>query len=99
MVEVKLVLRNPSGLHARPAATFVRTAAGLPAAVRVTNLTRDPGRSSAANSLLGILSLGVARGHEILISAEGDGADAAIETLRAAVESGLGEDLGPAEPG
>ncbi|MCC6618843.1 MAG: HPr family phosphocarrier protein [Chloroflexi bacterium] len=99
MAEVKLIVRNPSGLHARPAATFVRAAAGLPAAVRVTNLTRDPDRTSAANSLLGILALGVARGHEILISAEGDQAEAAVEALRALVESGLGEDLGPPEPG
>lgn len=98
MPDVTLPVRNPSGLHARPAALFVKTAAGFSADVQVTNLTRNPDRSAAARSLLGVLALGVSAGHAIRISAEGDDADAAIATLTELVESGLGEEL-EAEPG
>lgn len=91
---VTVTVRNPSGLHARPAAAFVRAAAGLPVEVRVTNLTRDPDRSAAAKSILGVMQLGVAQGHELQLEAEGDGAETALDDLRALIESGLGEPLG-----
>jgi phosphotransferase system HPr (HPr) family protein len=99
MPDVTLRVRNPSGLHARPAALFVKTAAGFAADVRVTNLTRNPEKTVAARSLLGVLGLGVSSGHEIHVSATGDDADAAIAALRDLVESGVGEELAPDAPG
>jgi phosphotransferase system HPr (HPr) family protein len=93
MAEVTIEVRNPSGLHARPAALFVKTAGGLPTAVQVTNLTRDPSRTASARSLLAVLGLGVSSGHRIRISADGEGAEASIEALRRLVEDGLGETL------
>lgn len=99
MPDVTLQVRNPSGLHARPAALFVKTAAGFSADVRVTNLTRNPEKTVAARSLLGVLGLGVSSGHEIRISATGDDAATAIATLRELVESGVGEDIAPESPG
>jgi phosphotransferase system HPr (HPr) family protein len=98
MADVTLQIRNPSGLHARPAALFVKTAGSFAANVQVTNLTRNPDKAAAARSLLGVLGLGVSSGHEIRIAADGEDADAAIETLRELVESGLGEELEPLEP-
>jgi phosphotransferase system HPr (HPr) family protein len=98
MAEVVLEVRNPSGLHARPAALFVKTAGGFTANVRVTNLTRNAEKTAAARSLLGVLGLGISSGHQIRISADGDDADAAIATLRALVESGLGEELSGSAP-
>ncbi len=99
MPDVTLEVRNPSGLHARPAALFVKTAAGFASDVRVTNLSRDPQKAAAARSLLGVLALGVSKGHRLRISAEGDDADDALETLRTLVESGLGEELEPEQTG
>ena len=93
MAETTIHVRNRSGLHARPAALFVKTAGTLPAMVQVTNLTRDPTRSASARSLLGVLGLGVSSGHEIRLSAEGEGADASVDALRRLVEDGLGETL------
>lgn len=98
MAEATLTIRNPSGLHARPAALFVKTAAGFASNVQVTNLTRDPEKSAAARSLLGVMGLGVSSGHEIRITAEGPDADEAVTTLRELVESGLGEELESAPP-
>jgi PTS hybrid protein len=89
--DVTIEVRNRSGLHARPAALFVKTAGRLPAAVQVTNLSRDPSRAVSARSLLAVLGLGVSSGHRIRISAEGEGAEASVEALRQLVEEGLGE--------
>lgn len=93
MADVTLEVRNPSGLHARPAALFVKTAAQFDADVRVTNLTRDAAKAASARSLLAVLALGVSRGHQIRLEADGADAEAAIATLSELVESGLGEAL------
>ncbi|MEO8246499.1 MAG: HPr family phosphocarrier protein [Chloroflexota bacterium] len=93
MPSLTVVLRNPSGLHARPAATFVKAAAAFSADIQVTNLSRDPERGASAKSILGVMQLGVARGHELCIEATGEDADAALERLRSLVDAGLGEDF------
>jgi phosphotransferase system HPr (HPr) family protein len=97
MAETTIEVRNPSGLHARPLATFVKAAAAFAADVQVTNITRNPERSVSAKSMLMLLQLGVTQGHAIRISAQGDDADAAVAALRELVASGLGERL--PEPG
>ena len=94
MAETTIELRNPSGLHARPAATFVKAATGFKSDIRVTNLTRDADKSAAAKSMLGVLGLGVSHGHTIRITAEGEDADEAVKTLGEMVEAGLGEAIG-----
>ena len=92
--EVLLDVRNASGLHARPAAQFVRAASEFNSQIRITNLTRDAERSANAKSLLGILGLGVSPGHRIRITADGDDAEAAVERLARLVESGMGDTSG-----
>ena len=66
----RLAVRNPLGLHARPAARFVQTAAAFDADVEVTNLTTGRGPASA-RSLNRLATLGIRQGHEILVSASG----------------------------
>lgn len=66
------------GLHARPAAVFVRTATGFAAAITVA---RDD-RSADAKSLLEVLQLEAGEGVTITVTAEGDDADAALDALR-----------------
>jgi phosphotransferase system HPr (HPr) family protein len=94
---VRLTVRNPSGLHARPAALFVRTAGAFGARVRVANVTRDK-PATDAKSILGVLALGVSRGHEIELTADGDDAAAALRALTELIETGLGEELPADEP-
>lgn len=93
MAEREIEVRNPSGLHARPAATFVRAAGGFAADVSVVNLTRNPDRSASAKSVLGVMGLAVSAGHRIRISAEGHDADEAVASLAELVAAGLGEDV------
>ncbi len=92
MAEAEIEVRNPSGLHARPAAAFVRAAGAFRADVRVTNLTRD-GREANAKSVLGVMGLGVAQGHRIRIAAEGVDAEEAVAQLTELVGAGLGEEI------
>ena len=86
----RLVVTNPSGLHARPAALFVQTAARFRSAIRVSNATRG-GTGVNAKGILGVLTIGVSSGHEIEISAHGEDQDAALDSLVALVEGGIGE--------
>lgn len=83
--EVVLV-RLPDGvaLHARPAGTFVRAAAGFSAAIEV----EANGKRANAKSILEILGLGADGGTELAISASGEDAAEALAEL-ASVVSGL----------
>jgi phosphocarrier protein len=78
MPERTVSIASSVGLHARPASLFSQAAAK--AGVPVT-LTTKAGKSVNAASILGILSLGIGHGEEVTLSADGDGADAALESL------------------
>lgn len=92
MTAVRLIVRNPSGIHARPAAVFVRTAGRFQSTITITNLTAGKGPVNA-KSILSLMPLGATMGSEIEVVAEGEDADAAIAAIREAVDSGLGETL------
>ena len=80
--EVRLAIPNPLGLHARPAARFVQTAADFDAEVLATNLTTGAG-PARARSLTDVATLGGAQGHELLIRARGPQAQEALTALTA----------------
>jgi phosphocarrier protein HPr len=88
MPEAIVTLTNATGLHARPAKIFARAAAAAAAEVSV----EKDGRRVNAKSVLSVLTLDCHQGDEILISAEGDDADATLAELVALVESKFGED-------
>jgi len=87
---IEVDVRNPSGLHARPAAVFVRAAAAIAAEVRVANVTTGSAEVSA-KSILAVLGLGVSAGHRIRLRVDGDGEAAAVRSLADLVAGGLGE--------
>ena len=76
-------LVNASGLHARPAAEFVKTAAKHDASVRVNGVD--------AKSLLAIMALALPKGAAVTIEASGPDARAAVDALTDLVRSGFGE--------
>ena len=90
MPTIDLVVHNPSGLHARPATLFVETAASYQSRITVENLDRGSAPVDA-KSILFLLTIGVLRGHQIRIPAEGPDADAARAAMAALVRGGLGE--------
>jgi phosphotransferase system HPr (HPr) family protein len=93
LVETRIVVTHEVGLHARPAAMFVQTAGRFASSVRVKNVTTNS-ESIDAKSILGVLTLGVVRGHEISISADGADEKQAIADLRKLVEGNFGESEG-----
>jgi len=90
MVDARVVVTHEVGLHARPAALFVQTANRFTSSVRVRNVTTGS-EPVDAKSILGILTLGVLSGHEILVSAEGPDEGEALRALRALVENGFAD--------
>lgn len=92
MRSIDLLVRNPSGLHARPASLFAEAAARFGAHITVQNLDRG-GPAVDAKSILFVLTTGVQAGHRIRLTAAGPDEAAAIETLRSLVQEGLGETI------
>lgn len=87
---IELVVRNPSGLHARPATLFTQKAAEFGARITVQNLDRGKGPVDA-KSVLMLLTAGVSRDHRIRLTADGADEEMAIRALTELIESGLGE--------
>jgi multiphosphoryl transfer protein len=93
-VTLRLEIRNPLGLHARPAARFVQTTAAFDADVEVTNLTSGRG-PAAGRSLNGIATLGIRQGNEILVTARGPQAEQALAALSELAGRDFDEQAGP----
>ncbi|MDN5917112.1 MAG: HPr family phosphocarrier protein [Pseudonocardia sp.] len=72
------------GLHARPAALFSRAAKETGLAVTIAV---DDGDPVDATSVLRVLTLGVGPGQQVTLSADGDGADDALDHLASLLES------------
>jgi len=85
--EVKLVIRNKVGLHARPAVLFVQAAQGFQSDVRVIK----DGKEGNAKSFKSVLALAVNQNDEVVVRAEGTDADAALAALTKLVEDNFGE--------
>lgn len=88
MPERKVVVASRSGLHARPAAVFVKAAAEQPATVTISTGDGEP---VDASSILSIMTLGVEQGDEVVLSAQGARADEALDALVALLEKDLDE--------
>ncbi|UFS60447.1 dihydroxyacetone kinase phosphoryl donor subunit DhaM [Subtercola endophyticus] len=74
---------NKDGLHARPAAEFVKLANTFPSKVLIN------GKDS--KSLLGIMSLGLIRGTTATLTTDDQEGKPALDSLAALIESGFGE--------
>ncbi len=83
-----VTITNRRGLHARASAKFVTLAATLPVDVQVVK----DGSPVNGTSIMGLMMLGAAMGDMITISAQGDGAEAAVDALANLVEDKFGED-------
>lgn len=85
-----VVIRNPTGLHARPAAVFVREAARFKSTLTIQN--RDTAQPPVdAKGLVALLGAGLARGTNARLTARGEDAAEAIAALSRLVEVGLVE--------
>jgi phosphocarrier protein len=87
MIQREVTITNNSGLHARPATFFIQKANTYRSGVWVV---KDD-RKVSAKSLLGVLSIGIAKGMTITLVADGDDEEAAIKGLIELIESGFND--------
>ncbi len=87
MISREITITNSIGLHARPATFFIQKANSYKCGVWV----EKDDRKVNAKSLLGVLSLGIAKGMTITIIADGYDEEAAIEGICALIDSGFEE--------
>ncbi len=87
MVSQRVVIKNPTGLHLRPAGILCKEA------MKYRSLITFSFRESTANakSVLSVLGACVKCGDEIELVCEGDDETEALQALINAVDSGLGE--------
>jgi len=88
VVERSAPIVNRLGLHARPAAEFVKVANRFQAHI----LVRKDELEVNGKSIMGMMMLAAECGSALLIRAEGDDAEAAVAALLALVAAGFGED-------
>ena len=82
-VEKEITIKNPQGLHARPAALFVQIASKYDAAV---NVSKDKEKVSG-KSIMGILTLGANQNSKIIVEVEGEDAEKILQELEAFLTS------------
>ncbi|MBO4988063.1 MAG: HPr family phosphocarrier protein [Lachnospiraceae bacterium] len=87
MVSQKVVIKNPTGLHLRPAGILCKEA------MQYKSLITFSFNDTTANakSVLSVLGACVKSGDEIELSCDGEDEAEALKALVAAVENGLGE--------
>ncbi len=78
MPERRVVIASGVGLHARPAALFTQAAARQTVPVTIAKPDGDP---VDARSILLVMALDARNGQEVVLRADGDGADAALDEL------------------
>lgn len=87
MVSQKVVIKNPTGLHLRPAGILCKEAMQFKSLITFT--FRD--NTANAKSVLSVLGACVKCGDEVEFVCDGEDEEEALKTLINAIESGLGE--------
>jgi phosphocarrier protein len=89
MVKKEMTITNNIGLHARPATFFIQKANAFKSSIWIE---KDERRVNA-KSLLGVLSLGIAKGMVVTIIADGQDENIAVNELVELVQAGLAEQM------
>jgi len=89
MSERKATVASSSGLHARPAALFAEAAGNAGVEVTIAMDGAPAEDAMDASSILSLMTLGAEHGSTVVLRAEGDGADAALDKLVALLETYL----------
>jgi len=91
-----VTVRNPQGLHARPADILVRTASSYQSIILIG---RD-GELVDCKSILSLLTLGAAQGTVLSVSADGDDAEDALDSIAQLFDAGFDDknEIKGAEP-
>jgi len=86
MPERIVTVASRVGLHARPAAVFVKAASAAPIPVTIAKSGKEP---VSARSILAVLGLDVRHGDQVVIAADGTGAETTLDELEALLSADL----------
>jgi phosphocarrier protein FPr len=87
MKQIKLVIQNSTGLHARPAKVLVNLAKQFKAEIRLLYGEKN----ANAKSMVSVLTLGAVSGSEITVQVNGEDEEIALAELESAIRAGLGD--------
>ncbi len=84
----EMEILNQYGIHARPAAMFVKTASRFDSDITV----EKDGNTVSGKSIMGLMTLEASLGSKLTVRAEGTDAEEALKELQALIQSKFGED-------
>ncbi|MDA8375252.1 MAG: HPr family phosphocarrier protein [Actinomycetota bacterium] len=84
MPEIHAIVGSTVGLHARPAALFAAAAAAAPVPI---SICKPGGEPVDARSILSVLTLDARCGDELILTAEGPGAEEALASVASVLET------------
>jgi len=85
MKTTELTIVNPTGIHARPASAVCNKAGHYKS--KITFINKRTGRTANAKSIMNLLALGLCKGATVIINAEGEDEQEAIDGLTALISS------------
>jgi len=88
---LEVTVSNENGLHARPAMSFVDLACKFSSAIKVTRMCDEP-ETVDGKSIMQMLTLAAIQGTILKIDAEGEDAQAAVESLGKLFEEGFADE-------
>ncbi|NKX55061.1 HPr family phosphocarrier protein [Arthrobacter mobilis] len=87
MPERTATVASRVGLHARPAAIFAEAAGEQPVEVTIALAGTPADEAMDASSILSLMSLGAEFGAQVVLRAEGEGAEEALDALVKVLET------------
>lgn len=87
MKSFSYVIKDELGLHARPAGILVKRAAGFSSEIKIKN--EENGKEADCKRVIGVMSLGVKKGHKISLSCNGADEAAAASELSKFLEENV----------
>ena len=88
MTQKTITIENKTGIHARPASIFVQTATKFKSKIQL----KAKGKTIDAKSILMIMSMGLVKGTEVTIIADGPDEAEAVKALKDLIDSKFGEE-------
>lgn len=85
MKQFKYVIKDEYGMHARPAGLFVKEASTFESVIKIA----ANGKEADAKRILGVMSLGIKKGNEITVTADGKDEDKAAASLEKFVKENI----------
>ncbi|MBR7024674.1 MAG: HPr family phosphocarrier protein [Selenomonadaceae bacterium] len=88
MTEATATIENKTGIHARPASQFVQKASSFKSKVQI----KAKGKTVDAKSILMIMSMGLVKGTEVTLVADGPDEKEAVAALKQMIDDKFGEE-------